>query len=128
MNIILTSTGLELDEVINKIKNILEIPFENIKMLVIPQARKYEYNKEKYINDYVRIGFKESNIIMFDDEKPDKYKNLDIDLIYVCGGNTFLLQDCILKSKFDSEIKKYINNRCYIFRSECWQPYRYFRY
>lgn len=116
MNIILTSTGFELDQVINKIQNILEMPFENIKMLVIPQARKYEYNKEKYVNDYVRIGFKESNIIMFDDEKPDKYKNLDIDMIYVCGGNTFLLQDCILKSEFDSEIKKYINNRCYVFR------------
>lgn len=115
MNVILTSTGFELDEVMDKIKSILKIPLANIKMLVIPQARKYEYNKAKYINNYVRIGFKDSNIIMFDDENPNEFKNLDIDVIYVCGGNTFLLQDCILKSKFDSEIKKYINNRSYVF-------------
>ena len=116
MNIILTSTGFELEEVVEKIKSILNKPFETIRMLVIPQARKYIYNKDKYISDYVKIGFKEPNIIMFDDENPHKYKDLDIDLIYVCGGNTFLLQDCILKSKFDSEIKKYINKRSCIFR------------
>lgn len=116
MNIILTSTGFELEKVVEKIKSILNKPFETIRMLVIPQARKYVYNKEKYISDYVKIGFKESNIIMFDDENPDKYKDLDIDLIYVCGGNTFLLQECILKSGFDTVIKEYINKRSCIFR------------
>lgn len=64
----------------------------------------------------MKIGFKESNIIMFDDERLDDYKNLDIDLIYVCGGNTFLLQECILKSGLDAVIKDYINKRCCIFR------------
>lgn len=116
MNIMLTSTGFELEGVIEKIKRILNKPFEDVRMLVIPQARKYVYNKEKYITDYVKIGFKESNIIMFDDDNPDDYKNLDIDLIYVCGGNTFLLQECILKSGFDNVIKDYVNKRSYIFR------------
>jgi len=116
MNIILTSTGLEREEVIEKIKIILNKSFETVRMLVVPQARKYVYNKEKYISDYVKIGFKESNIIMFDDDNPDKYNDLDIDLIYVCGGNTFLLQECILKSGFDTIIKEYINKRSCIFR------------
>lgn len=116
MNIILTSTGFELEEVVQKIKRILNKPFEDVKMLVIPQARKYVYNKEKYISDYVKIGFREFNIIMFDDENADDYKDLDIDLICVCGGNTFLLQECILKNGFDTVIKEYINKRSYIFR------------
>ena len=114
--VILTSTGLILDEVVDKIKKIVNKPFGDVKMLVIPQARKYEYSQDKYINDYIELGFKKNNIIMFDDEKANDYKDLDIDLIYVCGGNTFLLQDCILKSKFDIEIKKYINKRSNIFR------------
>ncbi len=116
MNIILTSNGFETEEVIEKIKSILNKPFEDIRMLVIPQARKYVYNKEKYISDYVKIGFKESNIIMFDDENSGDYKDLDIDLVYVCGGNTFLLQECILKSGFDTVIKDFVNKRSYIFR------------
>ena len=48
-NIILTSTGFEIEEVINKIKNIINKDFSKIKMLVIPQARKYEFNAQKYI-------------------------------------------------------------------------------
>ena len=115
MNIILTSTGFELEEVIEKIKRTLNKPFEDVKMLVIPQARKYVYNKEKYISDYVKIGFKESNIIMFDDDNPDDYKDLEIDLIYVCGGNTFLLQECILKSGFDTVIKEYTKDFAFNF-------------
>ncbi|MCX8074859.1 MAG: Type 1 glutamine amidotransferase-like domain-containing protein [Clostridia bacterium] len=117
MNIILTSSGFEYEEVINKVKSKIQKEFYDLKMLVIPTARKNEYNEEKYILDYVNLGFKKNNIIMFNDETADKYKNLDIDIIYVCGGNTFLLQKTLLESGFDSEIKRYIKDRCYIFRS-----------
>lgn len=78
-------------------------------MLVIPTARKNEYNKEKYMLDYINLGFVSDNIIFFNDENPNSYKNLDIDLIYVCGGNTFLLQKYLKKSGFNEEIKKYIS-------------------
>ncbi len=108
MNIILTSSGLIYEEVITKVKNMILKPFCDLKMLVIPTARKEEYNKDKYIQDYINLGFRKSNIIMFDDENSNKYCNLDIDIIYVCGGNTFLLQKYLLETKFDIEIKKYI--------------------
>lgn len=110
MKIILTSTGCERDNVVNKLKRIINKPFENIKMLVIPTARKYEYNKEKYMQDYINLGFSKENVYFFDDDDADYYRNLDIDLIYVCGGNTFLLKKCLKKSNFEHEIKKYINN------------------
>ena len=74
-------------------------------MLVIPTARKNEYNKEKYMLDYINLGFVSDNIIFFNDENPNSYKNLDIDLIYVCGGNTFLLQKYLKKSGFNEEIR-----------------------
>lgn len=116
IKIILTSTGFILEEVVIKIKKIINKPFENIKMLVIPQARKYKYNAEKYIQDYIKLGFKQENIYMFNDAKAEQYKNLNIDMLYVCGGNTFLLKECLEKSGFYEEIRQYVNNRSNIFR------------
>lgn len=118
MKVILTSTGFENLESLNKIEKIIGSSFQDIRMLVIPVARKYEYRKEKYISDYIKLGFKKENICFFDDDNPELYRNLDIDLIYVCGGNTFLLKDCLKKSNFEKDIIKYIKNkRSYIFRS-----------
>lgn len=108
MNIILTSTGFMYETVTNKIKNLINKPFSEIKMLVIPTARKFEYIQEEYIQDYLRLGFKADNIIFFNDEHANDYANLDIDLIYVCGGNTFLLQKYLTDTNFDIKIKKYI--------------------
>lgn len=42
MKVILTSAGFENKESLNKIKQIIAIPFDHIKMLVIPVARKFE--------------------------------------------------------------------------------------
>lgn len=110
MKIILTSTGFERENVVNKIRKVISKSFENIRMLVIPTARKYEYNKEKYMQDYINLGFKKENVYFFDDENAAYYINLDIDLIYVCGGNTFLLKKCLKESNFECQIKKYIKN------------------
>ncbi len=124
MKVILTSTGFEDIESLDKIKKIVGTPFQTIKMLVIPLARKYEYRKEKYTSDYIKLGFKEENVYFFDDDNPDLYRNLDIDLIYVCGGNTFLLKDCLEKSNFEPDIIEYVKNRrCYIFRCKCRNTY-----
>ena len=110
MKIILTSSGFENIESLCKIEKILNKSFDRIKMLVIPIARKYEYNKKKYLEDYISIGFKEENISFFNDEEPEKYRKLNLDLIYVCGGNTFLLKDCLKKSDFEKDIIEYVNN------------------
>lgn len=110
MNIILTSTGFENTVTLKKITKIINKNFNRLRMLVIPTARKYKYNKEKYLNDYIKLGFKKENIYFFNDEEPKNYKNLDIDLIYVCGGNTFLLQYYLKKCDFEKEIIKYIKN------------------
>ena len=55
-------------------------------------------------------GFSKENIIIFDENKVDDFKNLDIDVIYTCGGNTFTLLKLIKDCGFDKEIKKYVEN------------------
>lgn len=126
MKIILTSTGFENEITLKKIKEIINNDFKDIKMLVIPVARKYEYNQEKYLNDYINLGFRKENVYFFDDENPDLYKNLDIDLIYVCGGNTFLLKKCLKDANFEEEIIEYVKKRCSIYRCKCRHTYCYF--
>ena len=125
MKIILTSTGLENEVTLKKIKNIVNDDFKNIKMLVIPVARKYEYSQKKYLNDYLKLGFIKKNIIFFDDEKPELYRDLDIDLIYVCGGNTFLLKKCLVDSNFEEYIIKYVKKRSNIYGCKRWYTYSY---
>ena len=43
----------------------IEKKIEDIRMLVIPTARKYEYKQNKYLKDYIGLGFKEENICRF---------------------------------------------------------------
>lgn len=76
MKIILTSKGFENEIVFNKIISKINMKISEIKMLVIPTARKNEYNKEKYMKDYIKLGFNPQNIYFFDDEMPEKFKSL----------------------------------------------------
>lgn len=62
MNVILTSTGFENETTLKKITRIINKTFENIRMLVVPVARKNEYSQEKYLKDYIDLGFKKENI------------------------------------------------------------------
>ena len=109
MKVILTSKGFENIKVFNKIKKQLNIEIDKVRMLVIPIARKGRYNKEKYMKDYIELGFKEENVYFFDDEHPQEFDDLDIDIIYVCGGNTFELKHYLKKSGFEKNIYSYLN-------------------
>ena len=56
------------------------------------------------------FGFSKANTYVFDHTKADKFRNLDIDLIYVSGGNTFGTLDKLRKCGFDKEIIEYVKN------------------
>lgn len=99
MNVILTSKGFENEITLKKIMDKIEKKIQDIRMLVIPTARKYEYKQDKYLKDYIELGFKEENIVFFDDNI-EKYIDLDIDMIFVYGGNTFTLKHYLEKSGF----------------------------
>lgn len=110
MKIILSSTGFASPASAEKIKNELGDSMSELKVLFIPCAIVLPTRRGKFFSMMKKAGFERENTYVFESEKPELYKNLDIDLIYVCGGNTFLLVDKIKKSGFGDEIKKYIEN------------------
>ena len=54
------------------------------------------------------FGFSKSNVYVFDHNQADRFKSLDIDVIYVSGGNTFGTMKRIRESGFDRAIIDYV--------------------
>ena len=93
------------------ILNNLPKNIEDCKILFIPneKATKESINSNKYYKRLYVDGFTNpNNIYIFDESNPDKFRNLDIDLIYIGGGNTFATLDKIRKCNFDKDIINYI--------------------
>ena len=85
----------------------------NNKVLFIPneKATKEKINSDKYYDRLYKDGFtNKDNIYIFDETEADRFRNLNIDLIYISGGNTFATLDKIRKCGFDKDIINYINN------------------
>lgn len=83
------------------------------KILFIPneKATTEKINSNKYYNRLREIGFtKKDNIYIFDELNVENFRNLDIDLLYISGGNTFATLDKIRKCNFDKDIINYIKN------------------
>ena len=53
------------------------------------------------------FGFARDNICVFDYYNADAFRNLEIDIVYISGGNTFATIDRIRKCEFDREIIRY---------------------
>ena len=84
----------------------------NSKVLFIPneKATKELINSDKYYKRLYKDGFTENNIYIFDEENANQFINLDINVIYVGGGNTFATLKKIKDCGFDKYIINYINN------------------
>ena len=84
----------------------------NSKVLFIPneKATKELINSDKYYKRLYKDGFTENNIYIFDEENANQFINIDIDVIYVGGGNTFATLKKIKDCGFDKYIINYINN------------------
>ena len=83
------------------------------KVLFIPneKATKDKINSDKYYDRLYKDGFtNRNNIYVFDETEVDRFRNLNIDLIYISGGNTFATLDKIRNCDFDKNIINYINN------------------
>ncbi len=91
----------------------LDKDLSDYKVLFIPneKATKEKIYSEKYYDRLKDDGFnKKENIYIFDENKVDCFKNLDIDLIYISGGNTFATLDKLRKCNFDKVIIDYVKN------------------
>lgn len=82
---------------------------EDCKVLFIPNEK--DTSIDKHYNRLYKDGFtNKNNIYIYDENNTDKFKNLDLDIIYVGGGNTFVTLNKIRKNNFDQELYTYISN------------------
>jgi len=108
MKLLLTSTGLTNINVRGKFISLFEKDFSNTKVLFVTSASESP-RQEWYVNqsreELLELGIKEENFVEYHDgDKPSKDVLDEIDLIYVCGGNTFHLLEELKKSSLDKDI------------------------
>lgn len=82
------------------------------RLLFIPneKATPEIIESDLYYDRMCNHGFTRKNIFVFNHLEPDNYRNLDIDIIYISGGNTFGTLDKIRKCGFDKDIINYIKS------------------
>ena len=112
MKLILSSCDFHNENSRNCILENLPKRIENCRVLFIPneKASKKAIRSEKFYERLKEYGFARDNILVFDYYDAASFFNLDIDVIYISGGNTFQTFDRIKKRDFDTEIIKYIKN------------------
>lgn len=87
-------------------------PIEECRVLFIPneKATAEKIQQGKYHLRLQQYGFSRENIFVFDHTRADEFKRLNLDMIYVSGGNTFLTMEKIRASSFDQELIRYIKS------------------
>ena len=113
MKLILSSSDFINDCSKQVIMDNIDKELSDSKVLFIPneKATKEKIESDKYYDRLYRDGFtNRANIYIFDETEVDKFRNLDIDLIYISGGNTFATLDKIRKCGFDKDIINYIKD------------------
>ncbi len=112
MKLILSSCDFRNENSRNVILNNLPKPIDKCKLLFIPneKATLEELHSDKFVLRMMEFGFVRENITIFDYYDSDKYTDLDIDVLYISGGNTFTTMQRIRECGFDKHIVKYINS------------------
>jgi len=64
----------------------------------------------KYHRRLEEFGFCADNVTVFDHTCPDAFRDLDIDLIYISGGNTFATLQKLRDTGFDKDIIRHVQN------------------
>ncbi len=112
MKLFLTSTIFLNDKVTKEVFKYINKPISECKVLFIPNEKAtFEIlNTRKYLDRVNKWGFSENNIYIFNKYEVEKYRNLNIDIITVGGGNTFETLNIIRKCNFDKDIINYVKN------------------
>ena len=67
--------------------------------------------KRAYRDRLKKCGFTKKNIFVFDYDNPEGFENLDIDCVFIGGGNTFKTFELLRKTGADKLIKDYVLNK-----------------
>lgn len=112
MKLILSSCDFRNKKARQTIIDNLDKPIEQCKLLFIPneKATVQAIRGEMYYLRMQEFGFVRENISVFDYWNIKQFLNLDIDVIYISGGNTFKTLQRIRECGFDKEIINYIKS------------------
>ena len=111
MHLLLSSCDFRNDNSKKCIINNLKVPIDKCKILYIPneKATLNSIQSELYFSRVQEFGFTRQNIYVFNYYDSEKYTNLNIDAIYISGGNTFRTLERLKNCEFDKAIIKYVN-------------------
>ena len=112
MKLILSSCDFRNEKSQKVIMDNLPNSINKCRLLFIPneKATKEAISGDVYYDRMQEFGFAKENVYVFDHNIPDEFRNLDIDVIYISGGNTFGTLDKIRKSNFDKDIIRYVKS------------------
>lgn len=112
--ILLTSTGFDNENIMNKFIELLNVDTKNAKILFIITAAN---NPDAVrilsgcLDDLTKCGIKDGNITIYDMHKLISQEDINkYDAIYVCGGSTEHLVERIKEINIKPVIDKYIEN------------------
>lgn len=114
MKVLLTSCGLETEEIKNKFIEMIGKDTSDAKALFIPTAAidADAINVlPKCMNDLLKCKISKENITVYDLHQPITQGVLKLyDVVYICGGNTEYLLDRINEQGFSKTLLQYIMN------------------
>ena len=112
MKLILSSQDFTNPNSAEFINKNLDKSLKECRVLFFPNEKGLEMSirRSKYQKRLEGYGFERRNVIVFDYDHPELFKDLEIDIIYVGGGNTFGTLKRIRDAGFDGEIVKYVKN------------------
>ena len=114
MRVLLTSAGLETEEIKECFMDMAGKDMSLVKALFIPTAAIDAGAIEvlpKCMNDLLKCGIPDKNIKVFDLHIGMEIEELQqYDVVYLCGGNTHYLLERINDTNFNRSLMEYINN------------------
>ncbi len=112
MKLILSSCDFKNENSKQFILDNIPKPLEETRVLFMPDdcASKKEILSDKFYERLVSYGFKRENITVLNYYNVDSFKNLNIDMLYLSGGNTFSVLHRIRKHGFQTAMIEYIKN------------------
>ena len=102
MKLILSSCDFRNDNARKTIIDNLSKPISQCKLLYIPneKATFETIHSDRYYLRMEEFGFLKNNVYVFDYYNSDEFLNLDIDVLYISGGNTFATLDRLRNCNF----------------------------
>lgn len=112
MKLILSSSDFGHPESAKFIREHLCTPLEECRVLYFPneKATPEKIKSGKYENRLASFGFSKKNIYVANYFEPAPFIDIDVDLVYISGGNTFGTMKLIRRAGFDGLITDLVHN------------------